>query len=688
MVLAEVRSRMLVKLAASGLTAQDAKKIKITPMLTPPAAITWPPQKAPGFALPYYDFDGNPTGFYRYRYLEPQLVRNGAGLKALRYSQPSLPPEPHFPALLNWKEFFALPAAERRLFITEGELKSMCGCKRGFPTIGLGGVWNFRSGTESFIKGLKSLDWAGAKVYIVFDSDSINNYQILIAQNKLAREVLDLSAEVYLVQLPALTPEAKTGLDDYLEAKGNAEFEALIEETKPWTFSRHLHELNEEVVCVRDPGSIIELRTMQRMGKEIFTGVVYANRTWDEIEYVNRKGKLGTKVSKKSAAKAWLEWPARGEVQRTTYAPGEARILVTKELNTWTGWGVAEEHIKKGSVDLWHKFMGYLFEGADKADRVWFERWLAAPIQQPGLKLFSAAVLHSTAQGAGKTLVGHTMQQLYGKNFIEIGEHELTGNFNGWAENKQFVLGEEITGGDKRGSADRLKAIITRNTILLNPKYIPEYTVPDRINYLFTSNHVDSFFLDDEDRRYFVHELRCGRLIERDAIFVKAYDAWYHSPQGAGALMHYLQHLDMGDFSATAPARETNAKRQMIEMGRSDVDSWAAELRRNPAEVLRLPGAPAMKNTLMTTTTLFRLWNPTDEKSKAKLTRNGLSRALRARGFRQAHHGEPIGVKGGVVRLWIVQGADMAEKENWSPKKIGELYDQEQGTWPIKGELK
>ena len=96
------------------------------------------------------------------------------------------------------------------------------------------------------------------------------------------------------------------------------------------------------------------------------------------------------------------------------------------------------------------------------------------------------------------------MGRIYGANYSELNERDIHQDFNGWAEKKQFVLGDEVTGSNQRKHADYLKKMITQTQISINQKYIPSYVIDDCINYLFTSNHPDSFFLEDADRRFLI----------------------------------------------------------------------------------------------------------------------------------------------------------------------------------------
>lgn len=658
--LVEIRQRMLTKIAASGLDSADARKLGFKPFPVAPEGISIP---GAGFTLPYFNIEGRQNGFFRYRYLEEIKFRG----KLIRYSQPAgKSPEAYFSPLLDWKKYLETNQGENRvLFITEGELKADAACKFGLPVIGLGGVWNFKSKSSALIPGLKQIVWDQATIYIVYDSDAVSNFHVIQAENALARELLEAGGNLYIVRLPTLIEGSKTGLDDFLVAQGSELFTKVLQETAPWTESRQLHELNEEVVFVHDPGAVLEIASGQRMAPAVFSSSIYANRVW-EAQGVGTGGK--PKTVKKNAAVEWIKWPGRAEVRRTTYLPGQGRILDSREFNTWLGWGCEPV---RGDVKPWHEFMDFFFLGAKPEDRRWFEQWLAYPLQVPGTKLFTAVVVHG-AQGAGKTLAAYTMRRIYGPNFSEIDEDQLLGAFNEWAENKQFVMGDEIAGGDKRAFADRLKAIITRESIRINAKYIPTYNVPDRVNYYFTSNHPDSFYFEDDDRRYFVHEIMQPLPLD----FAVRYDAWYNSPEGASALFYYLLHsVDTSTFNPKAPAPENAAKKRMIELGRSDAGAWVAALKESPEQILKMGDLPPIKFQLITTDTLFRVYEAANPNSK--LTRPGLSRALRSGGFHQVNLGEPVRTKtSGTVRLWAVQG-DRDKLRKATPLQITKLYEEE-----------
>jgi hypothetical protein len=129
--------------------------------------------------------------------------------------------------------------------IIEGEVKALALAQAGFPTVALGGVWNFRSKDLPegvMIPDLEAVPWAGRIVYLVPDSDVWMNEQVRGAVYRLARLLETRGTTVMVVKLPILDGQGKTGGDDYLMGKGAAAFRRLAEKAvtlghpafKPW----------------------------------------------------------------------------------------------------------------------------------------------------------------------------------------------------------------------------------------------------------------------------------------------------------------------------------------------------------------------------------------------------------------------------------------------------------------------
>jgi hypothetical protein len=446
--------------------------------------------------------------------------------------------------------------------------------------------------------------------------------------------------------------DKKTGLDDFLVARDDEALIKIIRAAEPIAMTTVLWQMNEEVVYVEQPGLVVVQASGHKMRPSDFTG----HSQWATASVPERKVSKDGSISyvKVPAAPTWLHWPLRRSVTKVTYKPGEARF-VNNCYNQWEGWGCEPV---KGDIKPWLKLCEFIFEGAEKGFLDWFYDWCAYPIQNPGVKLFSAMVVHGRATGTGKTLIGYTLGRIYGKNFTKIENKHLSRDFNGWAENRQFVLGDEISGSDKRSEADAMKTVITQEEISINVKMLPEYTIPDCINYYFTSNHADAFFIEDKDRRYAIHEVIHEEPLPIE--FYLEYDKW-KSGSGPSALFYWLKQRDISEFNPRAPAPKTAAKARMSMHGKSDVAVWCAELKEAPDLMLRLGQLKHVRD-LFTSTELLAMYSAGHD-GPHKVTANGLARALTAAGFRQVNHGHPIPAGGKQGRYFIIRNYETWKKQ-------------------------
>lgn len=666
----DLKSAFQNKLLESKIDPKAATRLGLTP--TPANKVPKDtPFQEPGILIPYFDINGKKTDFWRFRYLKQPDQKGFSALtkkKPLKYVQPAKSlNEIYLPPVVDWAKVAKDPMEP--ILITEGEFKAACASiNTEYPCIGLGGVWSWKSKKRKLevLPEFDLFNWEQRAVYIIYDSDAVTNPMVMQAENALAKALTNLGAEPHVVRLPMGDDDQKMGLDDFIVAKGVEALDELLEGSDVWLNALELHRLNEEVVYVRDPGLILRIDNLQRMSPRAFIDHAFSTRVfYEEVT----TAKSVTRV-KKSAPKEWIQWPSRAEVPRITYAPGEERVTEKREMNIWPGWGCEPA---KGDITFWKQLLDHIFKGEPDA-RQWFERWCAWPLQHPGDKMYSSPVIWGRRHGTGKSMIGYTLGKIYGKNFTEVDDEILKASHNEWAENKQFVMGDEITTGDKRSASDRMKTMITRKQLRLNPKYIPSYTTPDVINYYFTSNHPDAFFLEDDDRRFFIHEVRQDPLPDE---WYKAYEKWM-GPQdtvgpGIPALFHHLLNLDMGDFLASSRALSTRSKLEMMNSSRSDLGSWVAALKEDPDTVLRAAGHP-IPFKLWRTEDLLAVYDPD---GKGKVSANGLARELTRQGFHKAADGMGVRTSVGQVKLWVVR--DIKEIIGLSPPKQASMYDFERG---------
>lgn len=205
-------------LGMSWCSAADAISLEIWFGYTPPTLL-----------IPYTDPWGSKWDFLRGRALrDPPTIPKGYRKYGQRKGSPL---RAYFPTLdTNWPSILTDPT--HPLIFTEGELKAAKACKEGFPTIGLGGVWNFGGGKRGtqFIEELDRIEWENRKVYIAYDSDAADKVQVQEARQALANRLIQRGAYVFDIKIPELKKGQKVGLDDYLLVEGANAFQLLIDD--------------------------------------------------------------------------------------------------------------------------------------------------------------------------------------------------------------------------------------------------------------------------------------------------------------------------------------------------------------------------------------------------------------------------------------------------------------------------
>jgi hypothetical protein len=581
----EAQAAMAADLERSGLSLADCPGWKLCDAKTiaamfPKAGVEW------AYKIPYPH-----SKCIRYRVLSWQPLPFGA----VRADAPKYLQAPRTTAgvfLAPNYDWGAVHAGKGELVIVEGEKKALAGCKAGFNVIGLGGVWSWKSKAtgQEMIQELAGLDLEQRTVFICFDSDAKTNAQVAAAIAAFVALLIKKGAVVHVATLPELVKGDKCGLDDFLLLKGAEPFRAHLDASgTTGDLAKMLWQFNARYAVIRDGGIVVDEHgtddhdrpLLRIMDASRFKSVIAANI--QTVETVVTAGQAKSKPVK--VAERWIEWEPRREYEKLTYDPGKPRVLNHgSRLNTWMGLGCEP---KKGDMSPWRKLLDHMFKGGDQAHRLWFEQWLGWPLREPGAKLSSAVGVWGLP-GRGKSIVAeHAMAAIYGRNFTSISQIEFEESFNEWAGARQFVLVDEVSANDSRALGDRFKKLITQKEIRVNEKFVPKYTLPDHINYYLTSNSPRAFYVEDEDRRFFIHRVPDEQLPrEFFDVFV---DDWLAikggQPTGSGApaLLHYFLHeLNYCGFRPHAPPPMTEAKDEMIETVRHPAVHWLKSFASDP----------------------------------------------------------------------------------------------------------
>lgn len=203
----------------------------------------WPKTRGDGLVIPFYlptVGAGAEPFFARVRPDHPRTDERSG--KVAKYEQPKdTPVAPYFPVRSRVHRRYEASATEPLVF-TEGEKKAALLDQLGFAAIGATGVSCFhdaphRKETDEYrLHELirRHVHVAGRACFVVFDSDQVDNDQVVRAARILAGMLLAAgAASVRNVLIPTPEGGGKLGVDDFFARHGEEATRALFTSAEP-----------------------------------------------------------------------------------------------------------------------------------------------------------------------------------------------------------------------------------------------------------------------------------------------------------------------------------------------------------------------------------------------------------------------------------------------------------------------
>jgi hypothetical protein len=141
----------------------------------------------------------------------------------------------------------------------------------------------------------------------------------------------------------------------------------------------------------------------------------------------------------------------------------------------------------------------------------------------------------------------------------------------------------------------------------------------------------------------------------------------FENYEGFGPLLHYFLHRDLGDFDPRAAAPLTPDRDDVIDAGRSDLDTWCQDLKADPMPFLRSGSdgfAPRDLWRIEELVTIHKFQRGRDVSEKA------LVNAMRKAGFFQSVR---VRTYHGRLRIWAVE--NIKRWRSASETELAEAYN-------------
>jgi hypothetical protein len=290
---------------------------------------------------------------------------------------------------------------------------------------------------------------------------------------------------------------------------------------------------------------------------------------------------------------------------------------------------------------------------ASERERELLMSYIAHNVQYPGKKIRWSPYIHGVP-GDGKSFFSELVAAaMGGQNVRSLNGSTLESNFTDWASGYALVAIEEMKqhGHNRFDIMNRLKPYITNSQVEIHPKGRPSYTAPNCSNYIIFSNYLDGAPVDEGDRRYMFLSSQLtteeARRLTEQGYFQRLFDAVH---EHAGALRKWLLEYRLHpEFSADGRAPDTEVKRTVVEMSKSDLEVQVEDIIER--------GADGVCKDVVSSAHLSRALvaagceAPSTTRLNTMLTRLGYRFAWRKKW------------KGEACRVWLAQGSKLTEDQ-------------------------
>lgn len=213
----------------------------------------------------------------------------------------------------------------------------------------------------------------------------------------------------------------------------------------------------------------------------------------------------------------------------------------------------------------------------DARDREIILDYMTHAVQRRGVKIPWCPVIQS-GEGAGKQAFKIVMEHALGGEYVYIPNAQQLadsgGKFNGWMENKLFIVCDEIRVGEKYHLMEVLKPLVSDLQIEIERKGVDQKKGDNIANWMMFTNYKDAIIVNDSSRRYaiFFSNLQTVEQIAAvgmgEQYFMQFYD-WLNRGGGKQAVTYWLQRRPLSEHFQFARAPKTSSTVEAVDISKS-----------------------------------------------------------------------------------------------------------------------
>jgi hypothetical protein len=348
---------------------------------------------------------------------------------------------------------------------------------------------------------------------------------------------------------------------------------------------KKIHRAEQEDPLMKLAGCVVYIPA-ERVFIEKQTGEMYAHDAFNCAPHLGATvAEPGTTGKQSPANRLCAPNTTVEQVKGMIYLPGEQTLAKWEQggrtgtyYNRWHARAFPRfDNVTDADVKPWLDHVAYLVPVKEEREKLL--DFFAHVLQKRGTKIRWAPLIIGK-QGTGKDLMIKPIVSYLAHNARDIKPEQLTARFNDFLESELLIVQElKRSSTQANGTYNRIKTLIAGTAEEMNyveRKYQSPYAIPNVVNSVFFSNHVDAMEMDPDDRRFFVI---LSEVEKRDpSYYQKLAVDFYQNNSGWLKVASWLLKRDIKDFNASQPPMQTEGKALLVESQRSPAARAIEEL--------------------------------------------------------------------------------------------------------------
>jgi len=359
--------------------------------------------------------------------------------------------------------------------------------------------------------------------------------------------------------------------------------------------------------------------------ENIIQPIPLCEKSYRHIQAIVKEKTIKGDVYKKCRfIEKWLDDPQIKKYNKMVFKPPPLYVA-PHDYNTWTDFEILKTpYINNDKIiERFLEYANNLFNNPEVVNYIL--AYFSNRLQNPANRNKVCLIIYGE-EGDGKNRFFDIIKNIIGKKYFEeLDSGKKLFNPHSCVEKeKLFICVDEARGKDNFENADILKARITTDNLLINPKGIQEFQIDNFCDYIMTTNNHNPVNIHDKSRRYLLVQ-STSYYLGNSEFFNSFSEDIVDNNEALRVIYEYLMNFDIksiipsGNFQSHIPV--TEIQQTIIKDNKNKIEIFLRDL----VEDDKYNTENIFEEVKIKNSELFALWCNWIEVNKIKNEYNSIS---------------------------------------------------------------